>query len=64
MTEMKSKGAVLSEIAQELQQQGFPVYNPDAGKDQIMLSVCAGKDGVWKLAAVKQFSLICGYYII
>lgn len=38
----------------------FPVYSVDQYNDQIMLSACAGADGVWKLAKVEDFPRRCG----
>lgn len=38
----------------------FPVYSVDQHNDQIMLSACAGSDGIWKLAKVTDFPRVCG----
>merc|ERR1712008_50842 len=38
----------------------FPVFSIDQYNDQIMLSACAGSNGVWKLAKVADFPRVCG----
>jgi len=38
----------------------FPVFSIDQYNDQIMLSACAGSDGIWKLAKVADFPKVCG----
>jgi hypothetical protein len=48
-------------MVDELIARGYPVYNPDAGNDQLELSVCAGSDAVWKIAAVDQFASLCSH---
>lgn len=38
----------------------FPVYSVDQYNDQIMLSACAGPDGIWKIASPSNFQKRCG----
>lgn len=58
MAQLKQNGYSLSQMASALSNSGYPVYNSNAGNDQLELSVCAGSDGVWKLSA--DFNTDCG----
>jgi len=46
---------IISEVEKK-----FPVYSVDQYNDQIMLSACAGVDGIWKLASAPNFQKLCG----
>ncbi|KAJ3317704.1 hypothetical protein HDV06_001298 [Boothiomyces sp. JEL0866] len=61
MAQLKAKGQNLASIANGLVSAGYPVYNRNAGNDQLELSVCAGSDGVWRLASTSKFSSACGF---
>ena len=60
MSDLKAQGASLDEMALKLADRGFPVFNRNAGNDQLELSVCAATDAVWKFSAVDSFSTDCG----
>lgn len=50
----------MADTAEALRRAGFCVYRLGTQK-QLELSACAGADGRWKLAAVSQFSAVCGH---
>jgi len=52
-------GLDLVATAEQMERLGYCVWNT-MSHSQIMLSVCAGKDGRWKLADVEEFSVVCG----
>ncbi|KAJ3274050.1 hypothetical protein HDV01_003543 [Terramyces sp. JEL0728] len=58
MANLKKQGYSLSQMATALSNSGYPVFSPNAGNDQLELSVCAGSDGVWKISS--SFSTDCG----
>ncbi|KAJ3319949.1 hypothetical protein HDV06_005767 [Boothiomyces sp. JEL0866] len=59
MTDLKNQGYSLSQIASALSDSGYPVFNRNAGNDQLELSACAGSDGVWRLSA--DFNSDCNF---
>ncbi|KAJ3262492.1 hypothetical protein HK103_000021 [Boothiomyces macroporosus] len=61
MAQLKAKGQSLATMANGLVKAGYPVYNRNAGNDQLELSVCAGSDGVWRLASTSKFDSLCGF---
>ncbi|KAJ3274049.1 hypothetical protein HDV01_003542 [Terramyces sp. JEL0728] len=61
MAQLKAKGQNLATIANGLASAGYPVFNRNAGNDQLELSVCAGSDGVWRLASTSNFDSACGF---
>jgi len=55
----KEKGASLKDMANAVQQAGYPVYELDTTEEQILVSVCACTDGRWKIADPSKFASMC-----
>jgi hypothetical protein len=59
MIKLKKDGKTLEEISDTLYSLGYEIFNIDKLNDQVELSVCAGKDGIWKFSKIADFDLNC-----
>jgi len=59
MAKVKSHGGSLSAMETAVTNAGYPVYQDDSTDSQIYLSACAGSNGQWKIAAVRDFPSVC-----
>lgn len=60
MEGVRVSGGDTSDAADQLQRSGYCVFGLSS-QSQIMLSACAGSDGVWKLADVGEFPRLCAW---
>lgn len=59
MKDARSDGHGLNGITGALQGAGYAVWDVDKKDSEVYLSACAGPDGKWKLAAVRDFRQAC-----
>ena len=50
----------LDAMQQAVESAGFEVFDADTKNEQLQLSACLDGQGKWHLAAVAQFSSVCG----
>lgn len=59
MSILRKEGKNLNEISKAMINLGYPVIDARLGNDQLAISVCAGRDLVWKIAAQSEFKSKC-----
>lgn len=60
MASARASSSDLQTIASAVASAGFPVFDTDGQNSQVELSACAGADGKWAFAAVKDMGSVCG----
>jgi len=59
LTSARNGGADFGAMDNALARAGYPVFYVDYSKKQFQLSACAGNDGIWRVAPVREFSEVC-----
>jgi 5-deoxy-D-glucuronate isomerase len=60
MAKSKDNGGDLTDIANDVEDNGYEVFYVDTQYSQLYLSACAGPDRQWKLSKVADFEKNCG----
>ncbi|CAK0839344.1 unnamed protein product [Prorocentrum cordatum] len=60
MAEVRRRGGGLDAMSVGLQDAGYEVWGRSDGTSEVRLSACAGSDGRWTLAPVRDFARRCG----
>lgn len=61
MTKLKQQSVSVGDMAVELQNHGFYVWDINTNYQEIELAVCSGSDQVWKFSGPHLFGTKCGY---
>merc|ERR1712064_116782 len=56
----RADGGSFASMETALRDAGYPIFSVDDSNMQYELSACATQNGVWKIAAVSDFSSVCG----